>query len=337
MILIDAPYISSGGGLRLLEYLVDELLKREVDFYLISDDRCKGMFDHLAHVDYIPQSLRVRNAWYRKHDLSGFTSVLCFGNIPTPVKMNVPVYTYFHNINLLTLEGFPTLKEKAKAWLKRQVYRHYRRNTDFWLVQTENTRTELIRHLHEWPDRVKLMPFYEIPESYRGASHGEDYVYVADYLRPKQHRELLDAWLLLHDRGIDRTLHLTVPDRALEILAKIDAVTRLGARVVNHGFLPFQEMAGLYAGAKAIVYPSVNESFGLGIVEALEAGCDVIGAARPYVYAICKPSGVFDPYSPESIASAVEWYERGIRPKSSLLVHNQIDELIDLLCGTGNV
>ena len=181
------------------------------------------------------------------------------------------------------------------------------------------------------------MPFYEIPDSFRVPSHGEDYVYVADYQPPKQHAQLLDAWLLLHDRGIDRTLHLTVPDRALEILARIDAVTRLGARVVNHGFLPFKEMADLYAGAKAIVYPSVNESFGLGIVEALEAGCDVIGAARPYVYAICEPSAVFDPYSPESIATAVEWYERGIRPKSSLLVHNRIGELIDLLCGTGNV
>ena len=333
MILVDAPYISSGGGLRLLEYLVDELLMREVDFHLLADDRCKGMFDHLAHVDYIDQSLRTRKAWYKRHDLSGFSSVLCFGNIPTPVRMKVPVYTYFHNINLLTLEGFPSLKERAKAWLKRQVYRHYRRNTDYWLVQTENTRTELVRHLHERPERVKLMPFYQILSSFHVREHGEDYVYVSDYFKPKQHAELLDAWLQLHDRGIDRTLHLTVPDRALEMLARIDAVTRLGARVVNHGFIPFEEVAQLYAASKAIVYPSLNESLGLGIIEALEAGCDVIGADRPYVHAICQPSDVFDPHSPASIADAVERYERGSRPKSSLLIHNQIDDLIQLLQG----
>ena len=333
MILLDAPYISSGGGLRLLEYLVDELRRRQVDFYLISDDRCKGKFDQLAHVDYITQSLRVRNAWYRQHDLSAFSAVLCFGNIPVPVRMQVPVYTYFHNINLLTLEGFPTLKERAKAWLKRQVYRRYRRNTDYWLVQTENTRTELVRHLHERPERVKLMPFYQILSSFHVRGHGEDYVYVSDYFKPKQHAELLDAWLQLHDRGIDRTLHLTVPDRALEILARIDAVTRLGARVVNHGFIPFEEVPQLYAASKAIVYPSLNESLGLGIIEALEAGCDVIAADRPYVHAICQPSSVFDPHSPASIADAVERYERGSRPKSSLLIHDQIDELIQLLQG----
>ncbi len=81
------------------------------------------------------------------------------------------------------------------------------------------------------------------------------------------------------------------------------------------------------------MYPSINESLGLGIVEAITAGCDVIGADLPYMHAVCRPSAVFDPSSPESIADAVERYEKGGMPRSELLVRDQIDTLIDVLEG----
>lgn len=93
-------------------------------------------------------------------------------------------------------------------------------------------------------------------------------------------------------------------------------------------------MIELYGMSKAIVYPFHNESLGLGIVEALVSGCDVIGANLPYIQSICHPSVVFDPYNPKSIANAVERYENGIIQKSVLTIYNHIDELIELLSDT---
>lgn len=338
MILLDALYINNSGGLHLLKYLVSHLQRKEVVFYLLADARCIGMFDRCKHVHYMTASLLERKKIYNAKGCS-FSSVLCFGNIPAPIKMSVPVYTYFHNINLLTLAESHSLRKRVKAWLKREVFRHYKKNTDYWLVQTSNTANELIKHLDEKPDRVKLMPFYELSDDLlelKNIKHGEDYVYISNYTGAKGHEELLEAWRILHKRGIDKTLHLTVPNNVHPFVDCIKKAQQEGVKVVNHGFVPFDKVLELYQQSKAIVYPSHNESLGLGIIEAVTAGCDVIGSDLPFIHSICKPSMVFNPYSAESIADAIMKYEGETTTRSSLLINNKIDELIGLLTTTNN-
>ena len=50
MVLIDALYINNSGGLRLLEYLVSVLQSRGIEFFLLADNRCRGVFDGCEHV-----------------------------------------------------------------------------------------------------------------------------------------------------------------------------------------------------------------------------------------------------------------------------------------------
>jgi glycosyltransferase involved in cell wall biosynthesis len=141
---------------------------------------------------------------------------------------------------------------------------------------------------------------------------------------------LLDAWKILHYQGIDHKLHLTVP-LDCPFVDTIKKAQKEGVNVVNHGIIPFEQVIELYRVSKAIVYPSHNESLGLGVVEAIEAGCDVIGSNLPFLHSICKPSGTFNPYIPESIAEAIKEYEKGNGTKSQLLINNQINDLINLL------
>ena len=333
MFLIDSLYINNSGGLRLLEYLIVELKRRAVTFYLLADSRCAGKLDECEHVEYMNASMRKRKRFYLQH-INDFTSVLCFGNIPAPVKMEVPVYTYFHNINLLTLAEAHNISVKMKSWLKREVFKFYKKNTDYWLVQTSNTANELIKHLNETHDRVMIMPFYELSDKLRELSsveHGDDYVYVSNYTGAKGHEELLEAWRLLLKRGLDKTLHLTVPNEAHTFADSIAQAQKEGVNVINHGFVPFEEVLELYKKSKAIVYPSHNESLGLGIVEAITAGCDVIGSNLPFIHSICKPSVTFNPYFAESIADAIMEYEKHTTQKSSIHINNMINEVIDLL------
>ena len=332
MLLIDSLYINNSGGLRLLEYLVSELQKRDVGFYLIADARCQGLFDTCKHVRYMKASLWERKIFYRAK-ASRLSSVLCFGNLPAPIKLGVPIFTYFHNINLLTLAEAKSFKVKAISWLKREVFKHYKKNTDYWLVQSSNTSRELCKHLNESEDRVKLVPFYELPDGVSEIAkqpHGDDYVFVAVDVPGKSHKELLEAWRILHKKGVDKTLHLTVQQDS-PLVEKIMAAQGEGVKVVNHGVIPFKEVFDLYKQSKSIIYPSHNESLGLGIVEAITAGCDVIGSDLPFLHSICKPSGVFDPYSAESIANAVMEYENGSAQKSELTIYNHIDELVNLI------
>lgn len=331
-LLIDALYINESGGLRLLEYLVASLQKRGGEFHLVADLRCKGHFDALPSVEYMKASMGSKASLFNR-DLSEYTSLLCFGNIPPTKRLKIPVYTYFHNINLLTLAEAHSLSLKMKSWLKREVFKHYKQNTNYWLVQTSNTANELLKHLGEKPERVKLLPFYELPEECDDIAkqpHGDDYVFVALHVPGKSHEELLEAWRLLHKKGINKTLHLTVQKESPFVEEIINA-QKEGVKVINHGIIPFNEVFELYKQSKAIIYPSHNESLGLGIVEALTAGCDVIGSDLPFLHSICKPSAVFNPNSVESIADAVERYENGINSESKLLIHNEIDDLIELI------
>ena len=332
MLLLDSLYINTSGGMRLLEYLVAVLKARDVDFYLLADARCTGKFNDCMHVRYMKASLRERKNFYAIKSHS-FSSVLCFGNIPAPIKLDVPVYTYFHNINLLTLAEAHSVLVKVKSWLKREIFKHYKKNTDYWLVQTSNMANELLKNLNEVHERVKVLPFYEFPEGVESIAkqpHGDDYVFVAIHVPGKSHEELLEAWRILHTKGIDKTLHLTIQKES-PFCEKIKKAQNEGVKVVNHGVVPFKDVFGLYMQSKAILYPSHNESLGLGIVEAITAGCDVIGSDLPFLHSICKPSVVFNPYSAESIAEAVIKYENGCTSKSELLIRNQIDELIELI------
>ena len=337
MLLIDSLYINNSGGLRLLEYLLKELQDKRVTFNLLADIRCSGLFCNCKHVRYMKASLWERKRYYQQHKHK-FSTILCFGNVPPQLKMEVPVYTYFHNINLLTLAEAHSAKVKAVSWLKREVFKHYKKNTDYWLVQTSNTAKELVGHLKESPERVKLMPFYELPEGVAEIAkqpHGDDYVFVAIDVPGKSHKELLEAWRILHKKGIDKTLHLTVQNDS-PLVEMIKNLQYDGVKIFNNGVIPFKEVFELYKQSKAIIYPSHNESLGLGIVEAITTGCDVIGPDLPFLHSICKPSGVFNPYSAESIADAVMEYEKGEARKSELTIYNHIDELIELLTANEN-
>ena len=197
-------------------------------------------------------------------------------------------------------------------------------------MQTDNTANELIKNLRVEKTKVELYPFYKIPEIEKSECERTDYIFVGDDSGSKGHRELIAAWNILHKRGVDRTLHLTVSPQS-PLYAELANLPEDAPRIVNHGFIPLKDVFALYARCRATVYPSRNESFGLGLIEAMESGCDVIASDLPFVHTICKPSEVFNRESPESIADAVLRYEAS-STRTHQKVSDKVNELIDSIC-----
>lgn len=333
MLLIDALYINSGGGLRLLEYLVRSLQGGNVPFFLLADTRCKGKFDLLQNVEYLESTI-FRRLWFYLRNRNEFTKVLCFGNVPPPIKLSVPVYTYFQNINLLYIEGCASRKRRYLAMIKRTYISSLKGHTEKWIVQTDNTKQALMYRFNEDDEKMFVIPFFDLEDNNiaENDSIRKDYVLIGDYnFGNRGHRELIEAWRLLYEKGYQLTLHITCNENNswYQDMVKHYNLRKYG--IVNHGIVPFKKVKYLYSLSKALVYPSRNESLGLGIIEAVHYGCDVISSDLPFTYAVCSPSEVFNSTSPQSIAEAVIRYEKGCSPKSCMVINNQIDTIISLL------
>ena len=81
---------------------------------------------------------------------------------------------------------------------------------------------------------------------------------------------------------------------------------RLQNDIVDLGKSPVEELPQLYAGATALVYPSLWEGFGLPIVEGMASGIPVITSNNSSMAEIGADAALLvDPFSVESIAEAM--------------------------------
>lgn len=331
-ILIDALHICMGGGLMILNHLVNNLVADGMRFVLLKDIRCPRLEseDKVIEMVILSSAPRKRRMFYKSHR-NDFSKVLCFGNIPPQIRLDVPVITYLHNVSLLKIPADYSLKAKILSNIKKRYIKYYSKNTDVWVVQTSNTANLVAANLAKAAQPILQFPFYRIPNDIcrTDKQDRKDYVFIGDYTNAKGHEYLVDAWTKLSESGFNSTLHLTVSNP--DFIQYINRAINEGAHIINHGFVPFEEVIKIYNLSKATVYPSLNESLGLGIIEAVEAGCDVIGADLPYMHSVCKASILFKPCDADSIAEAVIDYEKSRHPSTTLRIKDTVSEFISFI------
>ncbi len=87
-----------------------------------------------------------------------------------------------------------------------------------------------------------------------------------------------------------------------------EAITkmRLKDRIMLLGHVSDEELARLYGGARALVYPSLYEGFGLPILEAMACGCPVICSDRSSMPEVAGNAAIqISPNDPVAIADAI--------------------------------
>lgn len=332
-LLLDAIYINESGGLTLLCYLIDQLIAHDVDTHYLLDARIEKLeLVDEYNVTYLPGSEKARRQFYASTTVS-FDHVLCFGNIPPTRRLKAKVYTFFQNVTLLSIPEDIPWKNRPKWLLKRLYIRLLKDNTDYWIVQTSNTSKMLRQSMQISQQMVLICPFFNdsvYHKSFDSNADRSDYSYIALYRPEKNHKMLIEAWQIILQYGFSPTLHLTIDNIPTSLKTQIDAAQAAGCSILNHGFCSAEDVRKLYLKTKAVVYTSNNESFGLGMIEAMNMGCDVIGPLMPYVSSICRPSESFR-YDPLSLAKAIIRYETGRSPKTICYINNEIDRFISTI------
>lgn len=333
-ILIDSYFINNGGGKVLLDYLLMELDSNNIKPFLLLDLRVKenlpvdiSKFSH-AFVSKFSE----RNKFY-KH--KNFTKILCFGNIPPPKKTRGKIFTYFHQPLFLEIPNNFSLKNKLIYNLKIFILKRFSKNTSIWLVQSDFIKNKLAEKYRIDNNIIKILPFYPPISNFQKIKSDKikhSYIYISNAPPHKNHSRLINAFCNFYDKCKVGLLTITVSDEFPELLQLIQEKQRNNYPIRNIGFVKRENLQQVYNETEYLIYPSLAESFGLGLVEAIENGCKIIGADLPYTYAVCKPSLIFDPLDENSIVDALEKsLNYDSIPESKQQVKNEIKELVNLL------
>ena len=320
MKVIDSTYINSGGGIELFNILKSRI---NFDHYLV---------DHRLKISETKNITISKNEKTRKDFLKKINkkyTYLSLNNVPPPINTNARTIIYFHNILILeTCNSNLSIKEKLMFKLKYLYIKYKAKESYLWVVQTGLMRNKLSEAFNVDHKNISVFPFFEKTIVLNPNKNKNTFIYVASYLNHKNHNKLLDSFIhAAQNTKTEIELHLTINENEL----KIRTIPR-NFKIYFHGNISKSEVNTLYKKTEFLIYPSLNESFGLPLIEAANHGCKVISSDLSYVHEIIKPSLTFNPYLVKSISNAIlKAVKTDNLSKTKVLVENKLDNFIDFI------
>lgn len=273
---------------------------------------------------YLASNLFVR-AHYRHMLLRQFTEVripvpmdVLHLTGPLPVKMNgVRTVTTIHD--LIPIRAPWTTPDNKAEFIDR--VRTAARISDLIITVSETSKADIVQILGVDPDKVavtyqptELQPLgpgerSALPRTlHRYGLKEDEYALFVGALEPKKNlRRLIEAFL-----EVDTSLPLVVvgPRSWMweEELAPLNATlgdeARKRLRIL--GFLPSDDIRMLYGGARAFLFPSIYEGFGLPALEALALGRPTLVSQIGALKEVCGDAAVYvDPLDRKDIRDRI--------------------------------
>lgn len=218
-------------------------------------------------------------------------------------------------------EYFPSRVRRAYF---RRVMRRAARRADRVVCVSESIRREVMRYLRVPAEKTVVIPeapasFFRPLEPQRAREtvareygiHSRFYLCVAIMAPYKNLLRLVDAFAkACRHPEVEHELALAGGDDAWpgyrQSVARRVQELGLKGRVRFLGPVEHDELPALYSAADALVFPSLCESFGLPVVEAMACGCPVVTSNYTCLPETAGGAALLvDPFSVESIAEAM--------------------------------
>ena len=330
-ILIDSVYINSGGGKEILNHIIKYILDRHDinKYFFLLDERLELKNKQIDFLQ-IHANEKNRKNFYLSNK-NNFNSIACMSNVPPPINIeNAPVSVYFHNDLLLNpIKSNVGVLTILKNLLKKQYIKSKNKKKYSWIVQTKLMKTKLEKFLNIKNEKIKILPIIEIKKPIKPNKKKNTFVYVSNFSNHKNHFKLFKAFIDVSKKlTTDIELNLTIDDEVFKKSFYYLIKKPNNFKIINHGVINSLQIKKLYCFSEFLIFPSLNESFGMPLVEAVQNGCMVLASDLNYVNEVIRPSHSFDPNSILSISNSIQFVITNKIKKSKIIVENKIDTFV---------
>jgi alpha-1,3-rhamnosyl/mannosyltransferase len=220
--------------------------------------------------------------------------VLHLPNLIYLPRLGIPTVLTIHD---LSHYRYPDKFGAVRSRILRQLIPRTVRNADTVISVSEYTRADVHRYL-DYPDeriRVILEGGPELAQTIGTAETGRPYfLYVGQLERSKNIHTLVRGFLesdLLRQHAVELRIAGRM-DNAEEDIRAVLAEHSDSHRVKLLGYVPDNELPGLYTGCQAFVFPSLVEGFGLVLLEAMGYGAPVLAANTSVIPEVVGDAGL---------------------------------------------
>lgn len=261
--------------------------------------------DRMWHRLHIPVDLRL---------FAGRGDVLYSPEFMAPPTARMPRMITIHDLAFMTHPEYTT--EALRTFLSEVVPRQVERAQRIAVV-SEAGKHDLIEHLAVPEDQIIVARngvddrfFDAVPlDAGRRSRLGipGQYVLMVGTIEPrKNHLNTLRAF---ERSGVGKEMPLLLAGRpgwayeaALRKARELE--TRGIVRVLD--YVPEEDLPGLYAGAQAVLYPSITEGFGIPVIEALASGTAVLTGTAPALREVGGDQACYaDPLDVDELAQRI--------------------------------
>ena len=286
-----------------------------------------------VHPDYGEGVHSITFPWSNEHRVLRTASEHLFAPVRLPPRRIDVLNTLFAPvlsprcslvIHVKTMHAFtaPGSIDVGARTYRRLNYQRSVRRAEAIIINSNSLRSEIDTYLEVDPQKVHLI--YEAvdhdtftPGSREAArAHVASFgvtrpfvLFVSSLCRYKNCDGLLRAWRLVRHELGERQLVIVGADRDARYARELHSlVEELGIAndVVFVGGVPLEETVQFYRAADLLVYPSLNETFGLPILEAMACACPVVTSNVSAMPEIAGGAAVLaDPHDAASLGRAI--------------------------------
>ena len=238
---------------------------------------------------------------------------------------------------------YTTLEKKRRYF---QMCRHIVQRADHIVTVSETSRRDIINILGAPPDKVtNTYQAVTIPDRYRlkpvevvrrevegtfGLVHKGYFLFFGSIEPKKNLGRLIEAYLgssvetplvIVGAQAwkSEQELRLLYDDHIRSLITD-GRETRVKRRVVQLDYAPFPLLVSLIRGAKATMFPSIYEGFGLPVLESMLLGTPVLSSNVSSIPEVAGDAAcLVDPYDTRAMAEAIRTLDTDEQLRASLV------------------